>query len=193
MKVETYEVTEVAHCTSEESETAKALAEQLGLEGQQRYYGGGDEPATSHPYRKMTKQESLVYGALLARKTELKKYADGPVPLRVLQLAAHANEVIDGATLYVWHPENADVKDPLLVAQIGPDWQCERYLLARWGEELDEWAVLLAKAKAIITAKTKAELLKLQSEIEQTIRNVDAVVEASLLKGRSISTGFYCH
>ena len=48
-------------------------------------------------------------------------------------------------SLEVWHSENADVKDPVLVGirnPFGKSWETERDILARWGEVLAPLAEL---------------------------------------------------
>jgi len=192
MKVETYEVQEVVQCVGEQAEVAKGLAAQLGCTGQEQFYESGKP--TIAPYRKMTAQERIVYEALLTRKTKLKTYADSPVPVRVLQVALHAEQVLDGCELYVWHPANADDKDPLLVANVkNPAQTLETwyYILARWGDELDEWSVLLDRAKKVIAAEARASLLKIKGEVDAALTNVEAAVEAKLLKGEAQQYSFY--
>lgn len=83
MLVETFELEEVAEQPPELEAEAVALIEKLGLDGQQ----------TRIPYRKMTEEETFVYGILCPMRTPLKKYKEGPIPLRVLQVAAHATDV----------------------------------------------------------------------------------------------------
>lgn len=192
MKVETFEIQEVTECGVEQAELAKELAEQLGLSGQQQFYNG--EHRTICPYRKMTAQEKVVYETLLPRKTELESYADSPIPIRVLQVAQHAKEAIQDCTLYVWHPANADDRDPLLVAiKKNPDITYETwfYILARWGEELDEWTVLLERAKKVIAAEAKASLMKIKTEIDVALPNIEVIVESKLLKGERQAYSFY--
>jgi len=174
MLVETYEQTEVdcdgqVECDAE----AVALIEQLGLEGQQQLLrkaeGGQVERC---PYRKMTADEAFVYGELLSKQTSLRRYADGPIPVRVLQVAAHAKDLFD--EVEVWHAASADIKDPLLVGiNKGPNYSVERFILARWGDVLLPFAELktlacgvhrtklIAKAKECVS-KAKAALAKFE-------------------------------
>lgn len=199
MEVETYEVEEVAAATVEQNEEAKALVEQLGLEGQAKLYAPKDdgESPSAFPYRKMTKQERWVYELILPSKTSLGSYADQAIPLRVLQVAAHVSKLVEGrsdCTLQVWHPRNADYKDPLLVLREGSEYgKNTHYILARWGDELEEFGVLVGKAKAIYRTKVLSTLMEEREKIEGWIKSLDAKVDAHYLEGTASDPHAYWH
>lgn len=190
MVVETYEVDEVKQATVEQDLEAKEIVEALGLEGQAKLYNpqAQDSGERAFPYRKMTAQEKWVYELLLPAKTKLKNYEDGAIPLRVLQVAAHASKLIEGrgaeCTLFVWHPKSADYKDPLLVLREGGDWTAQKFwILAHWGEELEEFGVLANKAKEIYRTKCLAKLEECKQQIEVWMRSADAKVHEHYLSG----------
>lgn len=198
MVVETYEVEEVKQATVEQDAEAKALVEALGLEGQSKLYNPQPEDSDERPfpYRKMTAQEKWVYELLLPAKTKLKNYEDGAIPLRVLQVAAHAAKLMEGRlgefNLYVWHPQNTDYKDPLLVLREGGDWTAQKYwILARWGEELEEFAVMANRAKELYKQLCLAKLEECKQQIEVWMRSADAKVHEHYLKGTSGTPSAY--
>lgn len=198
MVVETYEVEEVKNATVEQDVEARELVEALGLEGQAKLYNPPTEDSGERPfpYRKMTAQEKWVYELLLPIKTKLKNYEDGAIPLRVLQVAAHAAKLIEGrggeCNLYVWHPQNADYKDPLLVLREGGDWTAQKYwILARWGEELEEFAVMANRAKEHYKQLCLAKLEECKQQIEVWLRSADAKVHEHYLKGTSGTPSAY--
>jgi hypothetical protein len=199
MQVETYEVQEVADAQVEQCEEARKLAEQLGLEGQQSFYSGSaDDRPRAMPYRKMTAQEALVYSTLLPSVTQLKNYSDGPIPLRVLQIAAHAAECLEQhigtTTLYVWHPANADVKDPLLVACKGSNqYTTERYILARWGTELEEFGILQERAKQVLIAKRQQEIAEAEVKLNAAKAAVESDAAMAVLTGKTKDLTVYYH
>jgi len=78
MQVEVYCEQEVLQQTEEENAEAARLRAQLELEQREEV-----------PYREWTDDEAFVYGQLLKTHTKLKEFK-GAVPLRVLQVAAHA-------------------------------------------------------------------------------------------------------
>ena len=141
MDIETYECQEVT-ATLEQSEEAKTLVESLGLSEQQKFYTPNEAPV--FPYRKLTAQEKMVYHTLLSSYSELSKFGESAVPLRVLQVAAHAAQCFQDKQhkLFVYHSPNADVKDPLLTLRVGSDYSYEEYILARWGEVLENFNTL---------------------------------------------------
>lgn len=186
MQVETYEVGEVTS-TVEQSEEAKKLVAELGLDEQERFYAP-DQPAVC-PYRKMTAAEAFVYEQLLPVKTKFHKFGDEAIPLRVLQVAAHALTLFDKdgvkGDLMVWHSRNADIKDPLLVLSIQNGSTTERFILARWGEILENFTTLTAKAKELWKAERIAEVAKGISDLETYRNSIDAIVESVFAKGTS--------
>lgn len=175
MQIETYEVPEVAACdgTVESEAEAVALIERLGLEGQRELLNPTKKQERC-PYRKMTAEEFKVYEVILSNKTPLKKFSDGPIPLRVLQVAAHAQELFDH--VYVWHAPNADIKDPLLVGINGAcaDYGDRQYfLLARWGDVLLPFAELRALAAKLWAEKLRVKFSKIMAEAKARLESVN--------------------
>jgi hypothetical protein len=167
MLVETYEVEETtsdAAVMAADSEAAEIIAK-LELTGQQKLLN--PDTVTRFPYRKMTKQEGLVYGVLCPVRSKLCDYADGIIPIRVLQVAAHVIELGFCQRVEVWHPESADIKDPVLVGINGPEYgDREIYILARWGAELPPFSELLQIATDMWKQKRRAALGVIKSRVE---------------------------
>lgn len=190
MKVETYETISLDEQNGEivnelVSEEALALITELGLEGQQtlieRTQAGGEEVVKRMPYRQITAEERAVYGAVMPYRTELRSYRDGAIPLRVLQIAAHAKELFD--SLEVWHPE-AGRDDPLLVGyKKSGQWGRDTYILARWGEELVDFETLRTKARKIIRAKVEADIASAEAKIAQYKAGMVNAIDSYLLGG----------
>ncbi len=101
MQVETFEAIEreLAEHAPEEQAKALELIEELGLDGQQELLTERDDDDGERcPYRRMTAEEQRVYGAICEKTTEIEAYASGPIPLRVLQVAAHARPLRNGTS-----------------------------------------------------------------------------------------------
>jgi hypothetical protein len=182
MLVETFEVTETgADGKPECDKEALAIIEKLGLKGQQTLIAPNQEGARC-PYRKMTAEEFFVYSILCPQKTELTNYSDESIPLRVLQVAAHAVTLEKFTTLEVWHPENADIKDPVLVGIVGKYSDREHFILARWGATLDSLETLKALAckvkKDIILAGINTAIEAAKAELSA----VSAMSDYAILK-----------
>ena len=147
MLVETYECEETATEAPEMSDAALALIDKLGLDGQRSLNVSAEPKEGRCPYRRMTAEEAFVYRQICPATTNLREYAESPIPLRVLQVAAHADDYFQ--KLEVWHVEGITVKDPVLVGVTKDPkatWREARFILARWGEVLDEWPALDRKS-----------------------------------------------
>ena len=171
MLVETFEQTETLAdgkppCDAE----SIALIESLGLGGQQRLIRGDEgKPKKLMPYRLMTADEQGVYRTICPRRVSLEEYADSAIPLRVLQVAAHAKDFFAG--IEVWAAESTHIKDPVLVGcPTSETWRQERFILARWGAELEPFEKLVAKAAEVIRLKLQRALEDAMDEVEQQKR-----------------------
>lgn len=191
MNVETYEVPEV-DCNGEveSDEEAIALIEKLGLTGQQKLLKkneSGEQVRT--PYRKMTAEELFVYRTLCPKTDDVRKYDDGPIPVRVLQVAAHAMDLFE--KVQVWYPDNADVRDPVLVGVNGDGYsRMERFILARWGDVLESLSELHAKAVEIAVRARKSKLLEIRAEVDSNLAALDGDHRAAAVIGHDLPT-FY--
>ena len=187
MIVETFEIEGLLTETDEERAAREDLILEAGLEGQVAL--GSD----AIPYRKMTKREDLVYSVLCPNNCSVESYSDGAIPLRVLQVIGHAR-TLPFDSLRVWYPDSADVKDPVLVGQVGPDYgDRSLYILARWGEELESLDTLARQAAEIARGKVLAAYKK---AIASATAGHDAMTEAGpdevLAKAKSLPS-FYDH
>lgn len=196
MLIETYEITEVSEnsCAPMDAEEARKLSAELGLESQSRFYSV--EPnALVFPFRKLTAQEAWVYGLVLPQRTKAESYADSAIPVRVLRAGAMAKGSWSGekaGCLVIWHTGNGDKKDPLLLWMVGTDWSHELYLIARWGEVLEPFSVLIEQAKSIWLATSMADLQKAKMDIEGCIASLPHMVEKCAMTGQAKSFYFSC-
>jgi len=190
VQVETYEVTEVDNVTGQvECEVeALELIESLGLAGQQKLLGKNDDTgeAVRCPYRVMNRNERFVYEQLLPIKTLLEQYESGCIPLRVLQVAAHAKDVFP--YLWVWHAK--DKKDPLLVGA-KEKYVNEFFLLARWDDVLEPFSTLEKRAVKLFRDAYKTKLLEIQSKVATTISSIGNMADSVLASGEKSLPTFY--
>ena len=170
MLVETFEVTEI-NCDgeAEDSGAALQLIEELELDGQAALRSGEHR----FPYRRMNQEEHDVYRIILPRTTALREYGSGAIPLRVLQVAAHVKQFPEIVThTDVWHPEDVRL-DPLLVGERREGYSVkDRFILARWGEVLEPFAVLRAKAVTLYRRKYEAALRKIGAQVAATLEGL---------------------
>jgi hypothetical protein len=155
MQIETYEIEEATSGTTKETDAQSIeLIEKLGLEGQKKLIS----PSTGErlQYPEMTTAEHNVYKAVFPVHTNIKAYEGGIIPVRVLQVAAHAADFC--YDVQVWHKGNPRL-DPLLVGRIGPsEYQIRKVLrLARWGDALVDYSELVKEAREIIRRRIERE------------------------------------
>lgn len=193
MKVETYECDETATEHVECADEAIKLIEELGLTGQKSLLH--PQKKTRSPYRQMTKDEFFVFKQICPEETDVTRFNEEPMPLRVLQVASHAKSTGMFDRLVVWHRESAAVKDPVLVGE--KDVQSspangytskEFYILARWGDALDEWPAVIKTAMAIWREKNTA---KLEEVIAQAKADLSAVATAGMSYAIKKPTPYY--
>lgn len=183
MQVQTFEV--ISNDPSQGDNTpgelcspeAVELITTLGLVGQQKLIAtpaDEDTPAVRIPYRLMSAGEMKVYELLMPKQTPIAEYADGAIPLRALQVAAHARDVLPDAELVIWHPPVGQ-DDPILTARLKSSrgYGYQHYILARWGEVLLPFAELAAKAKALWVEKKSLAAKKKLAEVQQLIANME--------------------
>lgn len=175
MLVETFEQQVEQH--PEACEEASRLIAELGLEGQ-RTLTNPDEGDTRCPYRQWHADEMEVYSLLCPSTDKAEDYDADTIPLRVLQVLAHAKSLGIYESFQIIHAANPAVKDPILLGvPSGQQWSRSKWhILARWGAELDEFPVLVEKAAKIKAAKILDEVLKVRAEVEVIVARVEAAI-----------------
>lgn len=191
MKVETYEIENSlqsdASAMAQDSEAVE-LIERLGLTGQKRLVN--KETATRNPYRVMTEHERAVFEALMPEKTGLSDYSDDCLPLRVLQVAAHAKDCGLFERIEVWHPAAATYRDdPLLVGRVQvSSYEYKYHLLARWGRELMPFEQLEAMAVKVLRELRVNELKSILSEVSA---HIEFIQHATVIKPLASTPHWY--
>ena len=190
MEVETFEVTEIGEDLKPEcTEEQLAMIEKLGLEGQQSLLTGNEEVPIM-PYQQLSADLMKVLTTVFPTSMKVEEYDRGPIPLRVLQIVAHAREIPQFKEIFVWCHENAADKDPVLVAK--GEGYSEYYLLARWGmDALVSFDELTRMAAESMRGAIKSILVKIQSEVRSQMDHIDEIPSIEVIK-RGTPT-FYWH
>jgi hypothetical protein len=190
MQIETYEIEEIKGDAGTMAADAEAveLAAQLGLEGQQKL--SDPETLTRAPYPALTALQRLVFQTLFPRHTPVEKYSEGIIPLRVLQVVAYCRQNHLYRYIHVWHPEPGNV-DPVLIGtnreneySSGDD-----FLLARWGESLEAFEKLIAKAKVKWLASRRLEITRAIKEAKSDLELLHERADEAFETGR----GGHCY
>lgn len=184
MQVETYEVEEITGemgVMAADSEAIE-LMQKMGLSAQLALTN--TETATRFPYRLMSPLELKVFKMIFPEQDKFENYAGGLIPLRILQVAAHAQALSSSPIkkLMVWHTGVAK-EDPILVGHTA-DYAGSFYLLGRWGDALESFAALTVKAKkawiAAATSKVKTEV----AEWNQAMTSLDDAADQLFTIGK---------
>ena len=178
MKVETFECQETAAEPIEMAEEAIRMIDELDLEGQRALVSKdkNDQP-TRCPYSEVSKEQAFVIRYCTPRSVDVKQYSAGHIPVRVLQVIAHAMSI--GMEDITVHRNDLEVVDDLIVTgtmALDPDrtYNKTTFLLARWGKELTNWAKLSQTALIAYKAMVKNKF----SEIKSIIASEEAALGA---------------
>jgi len=179
MKIETFEIELAENNTATGQVEAEALEliESLGLEGQNDFIGKDEETEVKRviPYRKATEAQRNIIKLLFPELSEVSKFNEEPIPLRVLQVIAFVKQNCSEEMPWIGihHVRGVD-KDPVLIGKKS-SWDSDFYLLARWGDALESWEKLQAKASKVWAKETQIKLNLIKAEI--------AAAEAQLKAG----------
>jgi len=172
MEVETFECLELAEETHPEiNDESLRLIEELGLDGQKPKEVDGEKRRI--PYQIMTTEQFRVYKALCPMAYTPKEYKRSPIPLRVLQVMAHAKPLF--GKLEIWDVEDSTIKDPVLVGTIDASYDTSTYLLARWGAELDEFFCLRKRALQALKDRAASDLKKVEVKVKGLLANIEVM------------------
>ncbi len=162
IQVETFEIEDAKHGELSQmafDAEAAELVEKLGLSGQKLIQN--PETLTRCPYPMAEKEQVLVYRALNAETCKPEDYSLDAIPVRVMQVLAHAKDLKFFTSFAIWYPKSARVEDPVLVGlrtwkPPGSTWDStDTYILARWGrmllpfEKLQDMALKTMRGRAI--------------------------------------------
>lgn len=185
MQVETFEQTECSSIGEEKPHDEKALKliDDLGLRGQKELTA--HDGITRIPYRSMNAIEERVYEILFPQRTEVEEYSASMIPVRVLQVLAHAKALDCYRRIEVWSEESQPT-DPLLVGvRVNPreSWRSDRHILARWGDALEPFDVLYNKALKLAGRRMSSEALIARATAEGVIGQSEAAAVRYLETG----------
>lgn len=171
MAVQEFMLDEVKDIVNNEEKATEwnELVDKLGLEGQRQLCSA--DPTNPIPFPLMNKEMLKVYETLCETKTLLKDYSKTTIPIRVLEIAGLCVIKEYFGKIEVWYDEHDP--DPVLVGCDGED----KYLLARWGAELEEYAILRQEAVNRLTRKAKNMLTMRLHAIQSALPTVESEVE----------------
>ncbi len=153
----------------ERGEKWSGLVDQLGLEGQRQLCSAS--PTSPIPFPVMNKEMVRVYETLCPAKRIVKDYNKTTIPIRVLEIAGFCVMKEYFGKIEVWYDDKEP--DPILVGCDDED----KYILARWAAEIEEYDVLKKKALDRKTNQMRLELEKQKHKILNALPRVREITE----------------
>lgn len=142
------------------------------------------------PIAPMSDLEIAVYEKLCPKKQEISKYGH-PIPLRVLEAYAKCKSYLEDYCIR--HSEILEIQiwtdkdpDPVMIAKCG---YREKFMIGRWGKELQDFPTLLKRAKEIVIPDAVEKIEKARAIVKLHDENKDAFA-MSILTGRLSSIYF---
>jgi len=109
------------------------------------------------PFKKMSLEDRRMWGVICPAEEKLTEFSGELIPLRVLEVISICNEKEYFNEMMVFS-EKENKKDPILVGITHPDgksWDKTYWLVARWGEVLENMDTLFERAKVKAMAQMK--------------------------------------
>lgn len=187
MEVETYECEEVATEPLEITEEAKRLIDELGLTGQQELVcpNTGVTQPTRQPYRVMHADEEYAARVLCPAEFKVDQYKQSPIPIRVLQAYHYAKSLGFFDSFAIWDKQEAVVKDPFLIGKKRKtgkyEWGDHHYLIARWGEELESFPVLIRQAADKMRQRAVQAAQAVERSIAMHVANIQSMPDEEVI------------
>ena len=146
----------------------------LGLTGQTKLTANSEKGSAS-PYTFMNEQMKLVFQTLCPTVADVYKYDKSVIPIDVLSHIALCKQEGYFSKLEIWYDNKSP--DPVLVGHLTGGYSSPMHLIARWGDEVIPYELLLEKA---IHRYTNAFILaarNTKSEAEAAIANAELHVK----------------
>lgn len=171
MAVETYLEGELEELvvSPEINEEWKQKIEELGLSGQKQLLVCPTKSPIPFPH--MNQAMIRTYDALCPLHEELSTFNRSTIPLRVLSIAALCKQEGYFKLIEVW--SDNEKPDPILVGHKEGKYNSDdKYILARWGDELRSYIELQQIA---LKRKIQENRLRLENEISDRKNTLEAI------------------
>jgi hypothetical protein len=189
MDIETFEVEIGADgISAEEKAAAAAICDKLGLSAQKELIDGG--AVKKCPYRGMTKEEVTVFSAIFCNKVDVDKFDSGFIPVRVLQVLEHARSLGIFEGVNVWKSEDLS-REFLLVGGIKQGYNTVPYILARWGDGIEKYSKLKARAGKVIREELRAKAEEVSRRVAIFIESLKKADDDMISSGKFKAPSYY--
>lgn len=171
MAIETYliEDSEKMIAEPEHLEEWTKTVEELGLDGQK---GLAREDKSPVPFPMMNEGMKRVYKTLCPQQTRVKAYSNSTIPLRVLSLIALSEREKYFNKIEIW--DDQESPDPIAVGYLNDSYSSPLYIIARWGDELRDFASLKKEAIAKWKERKSAEWRQKINENQSKLNEIES-------------------
>lgn len=159
-----------------------------GLALKQQLKKIGKVEKIANPYMKLDPRTERVYQMLCPRRELYTDYGAGTLPLEVLQEIQRCRENEWFPKMEVWYDDKSP--DPFLIGFESKKNEINKYLIARWGDELLPFELLVDKAINRYKETYKRALDRLIQDCEARKQNVEGDIRAYIDLGDFRWNGF---
>ena len=153
----------------------------LGLQKQLKKVGKIEKVPI--PYMKLDHRMSRVFRMLCPQRESYTAYEAGTLPLDVVQEIQRCKENEWFPMIEIWYDDKSP--DPFLIGYDGKKGEANKFLIARWGDELQPFEQLVIKAiNCYKTAYTRA-LTLLIMDCEARKQDIDSEIRTFIDLGDS--------
>lgn len=119
------------------------------------------------------------------------------IPERIIEVVERSRDMF--YEFEIWEAESASEKDPILLGRektLDKDgkerdrWYDEIYLLARWGQELENFDVLKKRAIESLSEPVKIELMKIKAKVDFYLSDVPLFMRDAIKNGSTSIPSF---
>lgn len=146
----------------------------LGLEGQLKLTKNSPKNAAS-PYTFMNEQMKLVFTTLCPTRAEVEKYDKSMIPIDVLSHVALCKQEGYFKKMEIWYDNKSP--DPILVGHITKEYSSPLHIIARWGDEIVPYELLVEKAIRRYTEAFKLAVKDTMSKCEAALSDSETKVK----------------
>lgn len=159
----------------ENAEEWATICQELGLDKQLQKSGKIEK--VGNPYQKINPRSQRVYEMLCPVKISVKDYTAGTLPLEILQEIQRCQKNEWFQKMEVWYDDKSPA--PFLIGYDGDNgWQSNKFLIARWGDELLPFEQLMTKAITRFKAAYKRALDRLIADCQVRKQDVEGDIQS---------------
>lgn len=170
----------------ENAEEWSLICSELGLDKQLQKAGKIEK--VGNPYQKVDPRSERVFTMLCPVKVPFKEYEAGTLPLEVIQEIQRCQHNAWFYKIEVWYDDKSP--DPFLIGYDSKEWNANKFLIARWGDELLPFEQLVSKAIDRFKTVYNRALDRLIADCQLRKQDVESEIRSYIDAGNNMWNGF---